>query len=102
MHPLNRSETLAEYPASLADSDGVGYVARAYGRPREDGLWEGWLEFEREDGTVRVRTGRETTQPNRVDLVYWAAGLTPVYLEGALRRASELPPPEPEAGAGVL
>ena len=34
-----------------------------------------------------VRSGRETTQPNRQDTVYWATGLTPVYLEGALDRA---------------
>ena len=34
-----------------------------------------------------VRSPRETTQPNRTDTVYWATGLTPVYLEGALQRA---------------
>ena len=34
-----------------------------------------------------VRSGRETTQPNLADLEYWATGLTPVYLEGALKRA---------------
>ena len=82
------AETLGEYPASLADETGVPYVARALGRRREDGLWEGWLEFERGDD-VRVETERETTQPNRTDLLYWANGLTAVYLEGAFRRASE-------------
>ncbi|MDF2697279.1 MAG: hypothetical protein K0S65_5662 [Labilithrix sp.] len=89
MDLLDRAETLAEYPSSLVDSDGTGYLARAYGRPRPDGLWEGWLEFEREDGMGRVCTERETTQPNRVDLLYWATGLTAVYLEGALQRASD-------------
>lgn len=83
---------LAEYPSSLSDSDGTGYVARACGRLRTDGLWEGWLEFEREDGSDVVRTARETTQPNRADLLYWAVRLTPVYLEGAFRRASERSP----------
>jgi hypothetical protein len=34
-----------------------------------------------------VPSARETTQPNRVDTEYWATGLTPIYLEGALRRA---------------
>ena len=34
-----------------------------------------------------IRSGRETTQPNRTDTAYWATGLTPVYLEGALTRA---------------
>jgi hypothetical protein len=36
-----------------------------------------------------VRSARETTQPNRVDTAYWATGLTPIFLEGALRRALE-------------
>src|SRR4029450_11306906 len=34
---------------------------------------------------------REATQPNLTDLRYWATGLTPVYLEGALARALEVP-----------
>jgi hypothetical protein len=34
-----------------------------------------------------MRTPRETEQPNREDLAYWATGLTQVYLEGALTRA---------------
>jgi hypothetical protein len=81
------NELLAEYPASLTDDDGGAYVARAYGRLRDDGLWEGWIQFERPDGGA-VRTERETTQPNRADLLYWANGLTPVYLEGAFQRAA--------------
>jgi hypothetical protein len=63
------------------------YQARACGRQRDDGLWEGWVEFEPDDGSVPLRTPRETTQPTLATLEYWAAGLTPVYLEGALRRA---------------
>ena len=107
-------ETLAEYPSSLVDSDGAAWVARAVGRRRDDGLWEAFLEFEREDGSVLVRTERETTQPNRTDVLYWAAGLTPVYLEGAFGRATEVPaaeriltasnmpyPPRRPAGAGT-
>jgi hypothetical protein len=94
------AETLVEYPSSLIGTDGKMYLARACGRIRSDGLWEGWIEFEREDGDVAVRTMRETTQPNRTDLAYWASGLTAVYLEGAFRRATEGPPvvvvPEPE------
>jgi hypothetical protein len=52
-----------------------------------DGLWEGWIEFIPTDGGAPLRSRRETTQPNRDDAVYWATGLTPVYLEGALERA---------------
>ena len=91
-----KAEQLVEYPASLADEGGVPYVSRALGRRRADGLWEGWLEFERVGGDVRVRTERETTQPNHTDLVYWASGLTAVYLEGAFRRAVEAAPAERE------
>jgi len=52
-----------------------------------DGKWQGWLEFLPIGGGRPIRSGRETTQPNRTDAVYWATGLTAVYLEGALQRA---------------
>jgi hypothetical protein len=52
-----------------------------------DGLWEGWIEFVPIDGGLPIRSPRETTQPNYTDAKYWASGLTPVYLEGALKRA---------------
>ena len=80
---------MAEVLVSFNDpinGDGVTYLARACGREMDDGRWEGWIEFEGDDGSV-VRSGRETTQPNRTDTAYWATGLTPVYLEGALARA---------------
>jgi hypothetical protein len=52
------------------------------------GNWQGWIEFVPADLEAEpVRSPRETTQPNHADLTYWATGLTPVYLEGALRRA---------------
>ncbi|HUQ98252.1 MAG TPA: hypothetical protein VM166_02290, partial [Gemmatimonadaceae bacterium] len=37
-----------------------------------------------------ISSGRESTQPNRTDLEYWAQGLTKVYLQGALARAVSL------------
>jgi hypothetical protein len=67
------------------------YTARVCGRERDDGTWEGWLEFVPDDGSAVVPTQRETTQPNLAGLEYWATGLTPVYLAGALQRA--LTPP---------
>jgi hypothetical protein len=51
-----------------------------------DGKWQGWIEFVPIDAGAPVRSSRETTQPNRKDTVYWATGLTAVYLEGSLRR----------------
>lgn len=66
----------------------------AWGAPREDAtVWEGWLTFFASDGAA-WRTPRETVQPNVDALVYWAGGLRPVYLEGALRRARPVAPPE--------
>ena len=71
--------------------DGVPYAARVVGRPDRH-LWEGWIEFVRTDGGDVRRTPRETTQPDRDALVYWATGLSRTYLEGALHRALEPPP----------
>jgi len=71
--------------------EGLVYIAQACGRERDDGMWEGWLEFVPHDGSEVLRSQRETTQPNLTDLEYWATGLTPVYLQGALERT--LTPP---------
>ena len=86
------AEVLVQFDDSITGSDGRAYTPRACGAD-VGGLWQGWIEFVAEDGTT-LRTTRETTQPNRKDLSYWAQGLTHVYLEGALRRALE-PPPAP-------
>jgi hypothetical protein len=81
------AEVLLEFPDTIISDGGVGYMARACGRAETDGLWHGWIEFLPVSGGEPVRSPRETTQPNRTDAAYWATGLTPVYLEGALRRA---------------
>lgn len=81
------AEVLTEFESTIRDESGREYIARACGRECPDGHWEGWLEFVPLDGGIVVRSARETTQPNRVDTEYWATGLTPIYLEGALRRA---------------
>lgn len=80
------TEVLMSYERPLTDSDGAVYRARACGRQREDGSWEGWIEFVPADDSPVLRSERETTQPNRTDTEYWATGLSPVYLEGSLRR----------------
>jgi hypothetical protein len=81
------ADLIQTYEATVHDAGGEMYVASAFGEERVDGNWEGWLEFRSTSGKVR-RTGRETTQPNRGALEYWASGLESVYLEGALARAS--------------
>jgi hypothetical protein len=70
------------------ESEGTVYEASVHGAERADGTWTGWLEFRAvpANGTI-YRTGQETSQPSRHALEYWAGGLEPVYLEGALVRA---------------
>jgi hypothetical protein len=81
------AETLVEFTDPIRAEDGTAYIARACGRPTRDGMWEGWIEFLPVGKGQPTRSGRETTQPNRTDTMYWATGLTEVYLEGALHRA---------------
>ena len=100
------AETLLVYQKPVAASGGTSYEARACGAPMSGTTWEGWIEFVPLTGGEPLRSGRETTQPNRTDVEYWATGLTPVYLEGALRRALDAPPtvvvtpPQPSMFAG--
>jgi hypothetical protein len=65
-------------------------MARACGSEMADGKWQGWVEFVPSSGDP-ICSARETTQPNRQDTIYWATGLTPVFLEGSLRRAMNRP-----------
>ena len=81
------AELIQTYTEVIRDSRGEEFVAHAYGEERADGTWEGWLEFRSASGDAR-RTERETTQPNRDALRYWASGLEPLYLDGAFARAS--------------
>lgn len=71
----------------LRSAGETAYHVRVCGAEMNDGMWQGWLEFEPSEGGKTVRTPRETTQPNKTDTVYWATGLTSVYIEGALQRA---------------
>jgi len=83
------SENIHTISTHIRGKDGSEYEARVYGAQRDDRTWEGWIEFHPVDGNGPVlRTGQETSQPNRVTLDYWASGLEPVYLEGALVRAA--------------
>lgn len=103
------AEVLVQFSDPIVTSDGAAYVARACGNQMPDGLWQGWIEFLPVGEGKAIRSGRETTQPNRDDAVYWATGLTNVYLEGALDRALNplvrpvaptIPPPVFDGPAG--
>lgn len=80
------AEVIHDY-GLVRSTDGAVYHVRACGSEMDESRWQGWLEFQPITGGLPLRSGRETTQPNRVDLVYWATGVTPVYIEGSLHRA---------------
>jgi hypothetical protein len=88
------AETLLEFQSPVIGSDGSIYFARAVGTevPGAGANWHGWIEFIPAGGGEPLCSPRETTQPNRTDVEYWATGLTNVYLEGALARALPKPP----------
>ena len=80
-------EVLQQYTTPVESPSGR-FNARAIAVPRNDGTWEGYLEFVPVNGGAPLRTERETSQPNRDAVAYWASGIEPVYLAGALERAS--------------
>jgi hypothetical protein len=82
------AELILEHSTLVKSPEGKPFVARTYGEERPDGTWVGWIEFTPvgDHGPTRV-TDRETSQPNKVALDYWATGLEPIYFEGALERA---------------
>ena len=84
------AEVLVEFAEPVRNGDGKTYTARACGSEMPDGMWQGWIEFLSWDGGP-IRSARETTQPNRQDTIYWATGLTPVFLEGCLKRTLKQP-----------
>lgn len=81
------AEVLAAYAVPVRDHR-ESFRARSIGRRADDGMWEGWLEFVRVGASSHVQVGSvESRQAERGHLLYWARGLTLVYLEGALGRA---------------
>lgn len=81
------AEVLVEFTDPVVSDEGDTYIARACGGELDDtGRWQGWIEFVPQSGGEVLRSARETTQPNRADTLYWATGLTAVYLEGSLQR----------------
>ena len=82
------SELIQRYVTEVVDDGGTTYSIFAYGEGLPGGTWEGWLEFHPADASQPIlRTGRETTQPDRRALEYWASGLEPLYFDGAFDRA---------------
>jgi hypothetical protein len=83
------AELILEHSTAIRTPDGERFTARVFANQRRGGTWEAWIEFVPVAAAAPVlRTDRETTQPSRDAVDYWAKGLEPVYLEGAFARAS--------------
>jgi hypothetical protein len=91
------SELIQEYTTEVPGEGGAVYVARVRGEADSLGHWQGWIEFLPRDGGAALQTGRETTQSSHEHLRYWASGLSPTYLESALRRAARTDSTNPPA-----
>jgi len=76
--------TMAEVVHEFTDPVGE-FRVRAFAEKRGN-VWIGWLEFCPKRGKP-LKTGEETSQPTKEAVEYWATGLEPVYLEGAIERA---------------
>jgi hypothetical protein len=83
------ADLIHEFSYRVLDEKGTPFTARVYAQPARDDLWEGWIEFTDPKGRT-LRTERETTQSRREFVLYWATGLEPIYLDGALERARAL------------
>jgi hypothetical protein len=79
---------IRKLPLSVISAE-ITYAVHVCGEQRTDGTWEGWIEFHPNGLESILRTDQETSQSNRAALEYWADGLAPVYLEGALARAQK-------------
>jgi hypothetical protein len=76
---------IQQYP--LMTAEGRTYRPRAYGEPRPDESWDGWLVFFPIDGGSAIASDRETTESSYHALSGWASSLNHADLAGGLERA---------------
>jgi hypothetical protein len=87
------AELIHEHSTHVRTPDGLTYLASVHAERQPEGTWAGWLEFTPVGHRAPwLRTERETTQPTRDAVAYWASGLEPVYLQGAFERAHVVTP----------
>lgn len=103
-------ELIHQRVVELIDRQGtVYYRARVYAEPRSTGTWAAWIEFVSAKRDKVLQTDGETTQSTLEGVAYWAAGLEPIYFEGAFDRAykrtvnprAEAVPASPTTGGGI-
>jgi hypothetical protein len=85
--PRERAVRLVARLETTLPPEGARYSVRIFAEEERAGTWLGTIEFEPLQGGPVVRARRETSQPSEALVEYWAGGLEPVYLEGALKRA---------------
>ena len=86
---MRMERLLQQFEHRLTDANGDTYEVFLYGRSRPHDTWQGWLVFERSSDGARFTTDVETTQTNAEAILYWAAGLSSAYFDGALARAQK-------------
>jgi hypothetical protein len=96
------SDLMMELPGTVSDSRGT-FRAWVIADESGDGDWQGWLEFvlSDHDACAVYATPIETRQHDREHIEQWASGLSQVYAEGALARATFPHNPSPASQAEV-
>jgi hypothetical protein len=89
--PAPKPGLIHVYTTPIRSPDGRTWVAQAWADKLPRGGWKGWIAFLPDDGGEPVWTDAETTQARLMWIRYWASGIEPLYLEGALARALERP-----------
>ena len=104
-------ELIHQRVVELIDRQGTVYDrAGVYAEPQSRGMWAAWVEFVSAKRDRVLQTDRETTQSTLEGVAYWAAGLQPIYFEGAFGRAykrtvdprPEAMPSSPTTGGGTV
>ena len=103
---MDHSEIHHRLETIIHSTGGREYTVTVRGRVRQDGRWEGSLEFSPVgQGGRSVSTPVQTTQSSVRQLLYWAGGLSRTHLEDSLMSAL-YPPlprlPQPRAAATAV
>lgn len=80
---------MTQFDDLVVATDGLAYIARAWGREDADGQWKGWIEFEPRDGGPLLRAPAEVELEARTDFERWAFSLAATDLEVALEQARD-------------
>lgn len=81
------ADVIADVQTTVTSTEGREYYVQVAAEHAGE-VWKAWLEFVPVDDDLDVLlTGTETTQPTRDDVVRWSTTLTPVFLQGAFKRA---------------